>query len=121
MTDQKKEFPVDCLKRYIYSKDLQITALTKDFNNMANSTKVMQIRPVMVTNWLRREGYLEFFTDESTNRKMSTPTKKGREIGLHYKTRKAPTGESYRAIIYTKDAQQFLISNITKILNNEPL
>lgn len=114
-----REFPLECLDRYIYQEDMQITKFMETLRRLANDDSVKRINPVTVTRWLKLGGYLEDVWDDSLGKNVASPSEKGREIGLRYKTKKAPSGEHYRAIIYTRKSQRFLIDNMERILNGE--
>lgn len=46
------------------------------------------------------------------------PTVKGKELGIYTEVRSVP-GNTYLAVIYNQNAQEFVVRNLEKMVNGE--
>lgn len=110
-------FTYEVLKNYKYSDDVTITKVVAQINGLVkdNNIKKIQIRPI--TKFLKDNGFLiEDKTDEKT---LTRVTKKGEELGLYNTYRKSNiNGMEYLAVMYNKQAQEFIVDNLEMIMNN---
>jgi hypothetical protein len=66
-----------------------------------------------ITNWLVEKEFLEKVTNPN-GKQHRIPTDAGRQIGIYTEMRQGQHGE-YEAVLYSKDAQQFLLDHIQEI------
>ncbi len=70
-----------------------------------------------VCNWLEHIGMLE--KRQNAEGKMSRmPTEQGNQIGIFVEERQGPQG-MYTAVLYTEEAQRFIVDNLPAILENK--
>ena len=72
------------------------------------------LRCTSITNWLLSLGYLKVVEQDGKNRKL--PTEKGKNLGFYSQIRGGYRGR-YEAVLYSKNAQTFIMDNIDKIIN----
>lgn len=91
-----------------------ITEFTKLLHKAAGDPERKLPKAVRLTNWLAEKGFLEteVLPDGKRNR---VPTAAGRSIGIHTQKRHNDRGE-YKAVLYDKQAQQFLLDHYWEIV-----
>ena len=65
--------------------------------------------------WLRNEGLLQEVPKEDGH-KTNLPTEKGNRLGIITEVQKTPEGLEYQRVIYSVNAQRFILSNIESIV-----
>lgn len=95
---------------------ISITELTGRLNGLIDSQAVSPLPRTAVTNWLLDKGFLEQAV-QSDGKKRRVPTEQGTYIGLCSQLRQGPGGE-YPVILYTADAQRFILDNLDDILQS---
>ena len=68
----------------------------------------------LITGWLEEKGYLTRATD-AEGRKTARSTDKGRELGI-YMADRYYNDRSYTAILYDRHAQEFILANLPRII-----
>lgn len=114
---RKKVFPIEHLKEYSYRKDLSISHFIEQINEGLDEAQYKKLSYPKVTSWLKAMGYLDVFEDKEWNEKKSIPSEKGRAIGIYTEERESSLGRKYLAVIYNRNAQQFIIDNMENILD----
>lgn len=94
---------------------LKITEIVRRINELSHSEEMKQLQPVNITEYLRESGFMEL-VDNGRGKQVRLPTEAGYSIGLTAEDRVAPNGQPYTAIFYNRDAQQFIIDNMTAVL-----
>ena len=65
---------------------------------------------------MRDEGYLADVIHPETGRARKVLTEKGKSIGI-YEVEKFYDGNSYQAILYNKNAQEFVVKKLREMLS----
>ena len=112
----KADYPLDALLDFHYTGDKTITKLVDQLNSMADITVYKKITYNPITAWLKLGGYLAEEQGEGNGKKHTIVTEKGIEIGIKSEPRKDSKGVEYMYITYGQAAQDFIVSNMAKIL-----
>lgn len=64
--------------------------------------------------WLRNEGLLQEVS-KADGHKTNLPTEKGNSIGITTEVQRNPEGIEYQRVVYSIDAQRFMLNNIEAI------
>lgn len=64
--------------------------------------------------WLRNEGLMKEVQKEDGH-KTNLPTEKGNSIGITTEVQRNPEGIDYQRVVYSVDAQRFMLNNIEAI------
>lgn len=92
-------------------------------NGIANFAKLVNgyipedMKPLsaaMVIKWLRNEGLMQEVHKEDGH-KTNLPTEKGNSIGITTEVQRNPEGREYQRVVYSVDAQRFILNNIESI------
>ena len=113
----KQEYPLEALKEFRYSGDKSITRLVDQINNLADMTVYQKITYILITAWLKQNGYLGEEQTEENGKKRTVVTDKGREAGIKSELRRNAKDQEYVYITYGRTAQEFIVSNMDKILS----
>lgn len=123
----KKEFsitPQQISRVNISEIPIGINELAKRIN--ATCEKNMKgISGVKIASWLADNGYLDIETSEETVQVTSVKTKKvlnerSKEIGITVSQGvKRTTGEVYEKLLYSAEAQRFILRNLANIINKQ--
>ena len=114
----KEPFPYEILEMFAYRQDLTITHLLAQICEPLEGKNIKKIAPQTVTKWLKVSGYL---TEEFSQvvKKMSTvPTEKGQRLGMYTELRNY-SNNIYLAVIYNRNAQEFIVKNLEAIVLGE--
>ena len=65
---------------------------------------------------MKLTGYLNVVEDWD-NKNKTIPSDKGRQLGIYTEERESMQGRKYEAVIYNKDAQEFIVKNMANILD----
>ena len=112
----KQEYPLEALKEFRYSEDKSVTRLVDQINNLADMTVYQKITYIPITAWLKQNGYLGEEQTEENGKKRTVVTDKGRETGIKSELRRNAKDQEYVYITYGRTAQEFIVSNMDKIL-----
>lgn len=89
-----------------------------NFVKLVNGYIPVDMKPLsaaQVIKWLRKEGILqEVFKGDG--HKTNLPTEKGNSLGLYIEVQRNPDGLEYQRVVYSVDAQRFLLNNIESIV-----
>ncbi len=113
----KQEYPLEALKEFRYSEDKSVTRLVDQINNLADMTVYQRITYIPITAWLKQNGYLGEEQTEENGKKRTVVTDKGREAGIKSELRRNAKDQEYVYITYGRTAQEFIVSNMDKILS----
>ena len=93
-------------------------------NGIANFVKLVNgyipsdMKPLSATQvikWLRKEGVLQEVS-KGDGHKTNLPTEKGNRLDIITEVQKTPEGLEYQRVIYSVNAQRFILSNIESIV-----
>ena len=113
----KQEYPLEALKEFRYSEDKSVTRLVDQINNLVDMTVYQRITYIPITTWLKQNGYLGEEQTEENGKKRTVVTDKGREAGIKSELRRNAKDQEYVYITYGRTAQEFIVSNMDKILS----
>jgi hypothetical protein len=114
----KNPFPFEILKKFQYQEDKSIAHLLKQIYTQAEERDFKRIAPQIITNWLRKEGYLTMEYCQEVRKESTVPTEKGKTLGIYTEVRTYSTN-TYLAVIYNRNAQEFLVKNLKAIVSGE--
>lgn len=106
----------DCICNFAFSDiPISISEITKRLNDLANLEVCCKLKNTAITNWLVSIEMLEIRRlADGKNTKM--PTQQGKELGITSEKRIGIHGK-YIAVVYNKEAQQFILDNIEAIVS----
>ena len=113
----KQEYPLEALKEFRYSEDKSVSRLVDQFNSLTDLTVFQKLTYKPIIAWLKQNGYLRDEQDEETGKKRTLVTEKGSELGIKSELRKDSKGQEFIYITYSRTAQEFIVSNMDKILS----
>lgn len=93
-----------------------VRQLTDYINGQAGSSLMRKLSPTAITGWLVEAGMLAL--RDNASGKLPTPS--GTALGIITEERTSSTGE-YTAVLYTPDAQQFILDHLPTILAHQPV
>lgn len=88
-----------------------------NFARLVNTYIPANMKPlsaVQVIKWLRNEGFMQEVMKDDTH-KTNLPTEKGYSIGITTEVQRNPEGMEYQRVVYSVDAQKFMLNNIEAI------
>ena len=113
----KQEYPLEALNEFRYSEDKSVSRLVDQFNGLTDLTVFQKLTYKPIIAWLKQNGYLRDEQDEETGKKRTLVTEKGSEAGIKSELRKDSKGQEFVYITYGRTAQEFIVSNMDKILS----
>lgn len=110
------------IKFFLSSKDaanIHIAAPNgiANFVRLVNGYIPAEMKPLsasQVIKWLRNEGLLQEVPREDGH-KTNLPTEKGNSMGINIEVQRNSDGSDYQRVVYSVDAQRFLLNNIESI------
>lgn len=115
----KVDFPIESLASFVYQEDKPISRLVEQINSGIDANMFKKISYKLIQDWLKLNGYLEERLFEKFERTYNVPTQKGEQIGIRYETRESSKGNEYIVTIYGKNAQEYIVKNLEKIIAGE--
>ena len=98
-------------------------------NGIANFVKLVNgyipsdiksLSATQVIKWLRKEGMLQEVS-KGDGHKTNLPTEKGNSLGIIIEVQRNPEGLDYQRVVYSVDAQRFLLNNIESIATSHSI
>lgn len=117
---KKIAFPYEILQEFCYQEDKSIAYLLRQIHQPVEGQNIKKISPQTVTGWLKRAGYLKEEYCAEVKKISTVPTEKGKELGIYTEVRTFSTN-TYLAVIYNQNAQEFIVNNLEAIVNGEVL
>lgn len=103
------------LTKYEYPNySLSITKILKKINNLIDNPETQKLKIRELVNWLLEKNIIKII--EINGRQSKIPTQFGRELGLYTEHINTLTKE-YDKIMYSKQAQEYIINNFDSLLN----
>ena len=115
-----KDFPVEVLSQFVYREDKGINKLIDQIYEPVGGQNYKKITGKFVNERLMASGFITEVYSEEFKRNIKVPTDKGISIGLRAERIDYPTN-SYISIYYNKNAQEFLVKNIIKLIDGEAI
>lgn len=108
-------FPIEKRNEFQFSDmPVTVTEIVNRINVMFDSENNKKLKSMAVFEWLTEAGILEMVEKED-GKNIRMPTALGLGIGVDTELRTGQNGE-YTAILYNRDAQQFIIDNIDAVI-----
>ena len=88
-----------------------------DFARLVNGYIPADMKPLTASQiliWLRNKGYLQEVIKEN-GRKTNLPTDNGKALGITTEVHRNTDGNEYQKVIYSIEAQRFMLNNIESI------
>lgn len=95
-------------------------------NGIANFVKLVNeyissdkkpLSAAQVIKWLIKEGILQEVS-KGDGHKTNIPTEKGNSLGINIESQRNPDGLDYQRVVYSVNAQRFLLNNIESIVTS---
>ncbi len=103
------------MQKFEYSDvPISITEIAKRINALTDSDNMKKITYKNITDWLLSIEILEV-SEKPNGKTTKMPTKHGSELGIITELRTGAQGV-YTAVLYNRNAQQFVIDNIEAIV-----
>lgn len=115
---RKEPFPFEILKHFQYQEDKTISHLLDQIHSPAEGLDIKRISPQTITGWLKTAGYLTVEYCQEVRKESTMPTEKGRSLGIYTEVRTYGANR-YVTVIYNRQAQEFLVTNLESIVNGE--
>ena len=119
-TPVKKPFSLSYEQReaYPYSDTpISISEITRRIKSLAEDEDMAQMKYGSITGWLVQIGMMK--PDLSpTGQQTKLPTSAGQDLGIFTEARTGMNGD-YIAVLYNRNAQQFILDNLDAILEFE--
>lgn len=104
------------LAKYQYSeKPRSISEITKQINSFINQAQMRTLTTQDITKWLVQVGML-YVQENQQGHNHKRPTEVGTQLGISTELRMGNYGP-YTAVVYNKEAQAFIVDNMTAILS----
>ena len=114
-SSSKEKYPLELLENYSYEGDKTISGLVGQLSKGLSAKTHRRLSPSRIVRWLKENGYLQEVDDAELG-KVTITTDKGQKIGITH-TLTLDGSRSYYRIIYNKQAQEFVVSQIPQIIN----
>lgn len=115
-----KDFPFEVLAQFEYKEDKGINKLLDQIYAPVADKGIKKISGMRVNAWMMSSGYITEIYSEEFQKNIKVPTEKGEALGLRAeRVVYQPTGHAYITIYYNKQAQEFIVANMEKILNGK--
>lgn len=96
---------------------VRVTQLVDMINAVGDNAQMKKLRTTVITDWLVEKGFMEKQSGPD-GKSVRVPTQNGFMIGLSMEVRQGQYGE-YQAVFYNPAAQQFILDNLTDILQEQ--
>lgn len=91
--------------------------MTANQRNQIKGPNVKGLSIKQISDWLKKNEYLEDIVDKMTGEKITRVTDAGKEKGIYTELCKSRFGQEYEVIMYSEDAQLWIVDNMSMILN----
>ncbi len=116
---KKKEFPMESLSEYQFIETKTITRFTEQLNSVINEKEYKKLSYKVITDWLKKNGYLIEKEDNQLNKKVTLTTEKGQAVGITHSLQTSMNGTAYYRIEYDKMGQEFVLQNLSEIIKSQ--
>lgn len=94
---------------------ITVSEITKRINDICDNEKMKKLPYRFITDYLISAGFLTLVQNEN-GRPIKRPTDAGIKIGIQVEERHSDNGPYY-VVVYSKEAQKFIIDNIEAIIS----
>ena len=103
------------LNDFEYSDEpISVSKIAARINELNKDETRQKLKATDITQWLLDNDYLK--ATEINGKKYKLPTPKGKELGLKSETRVNEDGNWYKIVLYNRNAQEFVIESIIKVI-----
>ena len=113
------EFPVKVLDEFSYKEDKAITKFVGQINELVDENVYKKLNYKVITQWLKLNGFLQEEYSQEINKTITMPTEKGIQIGIRAEKRNSSRGVEYMLVLYDRQAHEYIVQNMEKILCGE--
>ena len=117
--NDKVDFPLDILNTVTYREDKSISRFVEQINESIDESVYKKMNYKLITDWLKWNGFLQEEYNQEFKKTTTMPTEKGLQIGIRAERRSSSRGVEYMLVIYDRQAQEYIIRNMGKILCGE--
>ena len=106
----------DEMRQKLTSTEKFVTAtdITQNINSYVDEEKSGTLKIGSVSKWLEEQGILEN-AELPSGKRTRLPTEEGLKLGIETRQRTSQRGEDYTAVVYSKQAQDYIYSHIDEI------
>lgn len=115
----KIEFPVEVLDGFLYKEDKAISRFVGQINELVDDNVYKKLNYKVITQWLKLNGFLQEEYNQEFKKTITLPTEKGTLLGIRAERRNSSKGVEYMLVIYGRQAQEYIVQNMEKILCGE--
>jgi len=115
----KTDFPIGVLASFSYQEDKAISKFVEQINELVDENVYKKVNYKSITQWLKLNGFLQEQYSQEFDKAITLPTEKGSQIGIRAERRNSSRGIEYMLVIYGKQAQEYIVKNMEKIINGE--
>ena len=114
-----KNFPVKVLEAFSYREDQGIFKFVAQMNELVDGNVYKKLNYKVISQWLKANNFLQEKYDKELNKTVTIPTEKGIQLGIRAEKRSSSNGVEYMLIVYNRQAQEYIVRNMEKILGGE--
>ena len=115
----KIDFPIEVLASFSYKEDKAISKFVEQINETVDENVYKKVNYKTITQWLKLNGFLQEEYSQEFCKNITVPTEKGCQIGIRSERRNSSRGVEYMLVIYGKQAQEYIVRNMEKIIYGE--
>lgn len=116
---EKLDFPIEVLGSFSYKEDKSISKVVEQINEAVDENVYKKVNYRTITQWLKLNEFLQEEHNSELNKTITLPTETGIKLGIRTEKRSNSRGVEYMLVIYGKQAQEYIVQNIEKILCGE--
>ena len=113
----KASFPIEVLENFAYTEDKAISKFVNQINELIDDTVYQKLHYKVITQWLKRNGFLEEKYSQEFEKTIKLPTDKGVQLGIRTEKSRNGRGLEYVSVLYNQSAQNYIIQNMEAILS----
>ena len=113
---EKEPFDFSILDKFVYIEDKTITKILKQIHEYIENPNMEHINCKKITTWLKENNYIIHDKIEAFGLFGSVVTDKGKNIGMYNEIRTI-NDRTYLAVLYNKNAQEFIINKLREIIS----
>ena len=114
-------FPEEVLTQFEYREDKAIAPFLNQLYEPVKGQGYKQISPSAVVSRLIANDFIVEVYSEEFKKQIKVPSDKGIAIGMRTERMEYYPGNAFMAILYNKEAQEYLVANFIKLINGEVL
>lgn len=115
----KPDFPIEALDTFIYKEDKAISKVVEQINEGIDVNVYKKISYKPITGWLKLNGFLKEDYNQELGKTVTIPTEEGIQLGIRAERKSNSRGMEYMLVIYGRQAQEYIVQNMEKILYGE--